>query len=67
MLLETFTFHHPGLELNAFEYRAINPVFVNQASTIHGSWTNKDTVRLWAIDDEGIVGMTGEVTVNANK
>ncbi|RDB21417.1 Mesaconyl-C(4)-CoA hydratase [Hypsizygus marmoreus] len=63
MLLETTVFHHPSIQITSFEYRARNPVVVNRPTTIHGAWTDKNTVALWCVDDDGIVGMTGAVQV----
>ena len=62
MLLETLEFHYRRTRLASFEYRAINPLVVNQAITIHGAVAeNGELVRLWAENDEGVVGMTGIV------
>ncbi|KAF5381102.1 hypothetical protein D9615_003989 [Tricholomella constricta] len=61
MLLETAIFHNPGLQLKSFEYRARNPIFVNRTSTIRGAWKDNTSVKLWCVDDEGVVGMTGMV------
>jgi len=63
MLLETATFHNPGIKLESFEYRAQNPVTVNRPTTIHGTWQDKNTIQLWCEDEEGVVGMTGVVKV----
>jgi hydroxyacyl-ACP dehydratase HTD2-like protein with hotdog domain len=61
MLLETAVFHNPGLQLTSFEYRARNPMIVKRAMTIHGSWTDKNIIKLWCVDENGVVGMTGTV------
>jgi len=61
MLLETAIFHNPGLQLKSFEYRARNPIIVNRTSTIHGVWNDNTSVKLWCVDDDGVVGMTGTV------
>ncbi|KAH7921738.1 hypothetical protein BV22DRAFT_1095929 [Leucogyrophana mollusca] len=63
MLLEALQFQRPGICFHNFEYRAQNPVIVNQPQTIYGSWTGQAMVDLWAVDDDGIVGMTGRVTI----
>ncbi|KAF8077909.1 hypothetical protein FPV67DRAFT_1557342 [Lyophyllum atratum] len=61
MLLETAIFHNPGLQLKSFEYRARNPIIVNRTSTIHGVWNDNTSIKLWCVDEEGVVGMTGTV------
>ncbi|KAH7905617.1 hypothetical protein BJ138DRAFT_1164398 [Hygrophoropsis aurantiaca] len=66
MLLEVLQFHRPGIRLRTFEYRAQNPVIVGRPQTICGAWrrqaaTEPDAVDLWAVDESGIVGMTGRV------
>lgn len=61
MLLETAVFHNPGLQLNSFEYRAVNPMIVKRAMSISGSWADKNIIKLWCIDENGVVGMTGIV------
>ena len=62
MLLETTKFHHCSTEFEFFEYRARNPVIVNRPITIHGAWVAENAIELWTLDDEGIVGMTGNIT-----
>jgi hydroxyacyl-ACP dehydratase HTD2-like protein with hotdog domain len=61
MLLETAIFHNPGLQLKSFEYRTRNPMVVKRAMTIHGSWTDESNIKLWCVDENGAVGMTGTV------
>jgi len=61
MLLETANFHNPGLQIKTFEYRAHNPVYVNRISTIHGAWDDSTSIKLWCIDEDGVVGMVGLV------
>ncbi|KAG6851010.1 hypothetical protein H0H93_004497 [Arthromyces matolae] len=61
MLLETAIFHHPGIQLTSFEYRAHNPIVVNRECTIHGVWTSNTSMKLWAVDEDGVVGMTGMI------
>ncbi|RDB20529.1 Mesaconyl-C(4)-CoA hydratase [Hypsizygus marmoreus] len=63
MLLETAVFHNPNIRISSFEYRARNPMIVNRTSTIHGTWTDKDTIDLWCVEEGGLVGMTGKVHV----
>ena len=62
MLLEVLQHHKPGLQLRAFEYRAHNPVFVNCNSTIHGALTSENKAVVWCVDDDGVVGMTSNIT-----
>ena len=62
MLLEVLQFHNPGLQLQGFEYRARNPVIVNRNSTIYGALTSANKAVMWCADDDGVVGMTGNVT-----
>ena len=64
MLLETVTFHNPGLQLTSFEYCARNPMAVKRAMTINGSWTDENIIKLWCVDENGVVGMTGTVTTD---
>ncbi|KAK7031561.1 mesaconyl-c(4)-CoA hydratase [Favolaschia claudopus] len=61
MLLETTMLHKPNAKLAQFDYRARNPVIVNQRMTINGVWNGDHRAFLWAVNDEGVVGMTGEV------
>ena len=63
MLLETAKFHHKTMKMESFEYRARNPVIVNRSMTIHGTWADECTIKLWTVDEDGAVGMTGSVTV----
>ncbi|KAG5645235.1 hypothetical protein DXG03_006652 [Asterophora parasitica] len=61
MLLETAIIRNPGLQLKSYEYRAQNPVYVNRNSTLHGEWKDNTSIKLWCVDDEGVVGMTGMI------
>jgi hydroxyacyl-ACP dehydratase HTD2-like protein with hotdog domain len=61
MLLETVAFNNPGRAIKSFEYRARNPIIVNQPSTINGVWKDATTAALWCVDGNGVVGMTGLV------
>jgi hydroxyacyl-ACP dehydratase HTD2-like protein with hotdog domain len=63
MLLETVNFHHRPAKLKSFEYRARNPVIVNCPMTIHGVWVDESSIELWTLDENGVVGMTGNVTL----
>lgn len=62
MLLEVIENNRPpNLRIERFEYRATNPLFVNERITIAGKWVNEKEVRIWAQSDENIVGMRGQV------
>ncbi|KAG6874184.1 hypothetical protein C0995_003730 [Termitomyces sp. Mi166 len=61
MLLETAIFHNPGIQITSYEYRAHNPIVVNRQSTIHGKWNGNTSIKLWCVDEDGIVGMSGIV------
>jgi hydroxyacyl-ACP dehydratase HTD2-like protein with hotdog domain len=63
MLLETATWHNPGIEILSLEYRARNPIIVNEACTINGKWTDAKTLQTWCVNELGVVGMTGTVRV----
>ncbi|CAL1704570.1 unnamed protein product [Somion occarium] len=62
MLLEATKFHKPEIVLRTFDYRAQNPLVVNNAVTIYGAWEEKGSVRVWASDDNKVVGMTGSIS-----
>ncbi|KAF7309507.1 Pectin lyase-like protein [Mycena indigotica] len=63
MLLETTMMHTANASIANFEYRARNPIIVNRPMTICGAWTSgQKSVILWAVDGEGVVGMTGKST-----
>ncbi|KAL5489912.1 hypothetical protein ACEPAI_4744 [Sanghuangporus weigelae] len=48
--------------INSFVYRAYNPVLVGRRQHLRGAFSEeKDSVTLWAEDDEGVVGMTARV------
>jgi len=66
MLLETVLYHKPTAQLESFDYRATNPLIVNREMTINGAWVDKFNVKLWCIDEEGVVGMTGTVQLTQN-
>jgi hydroxyacyl-ACP dehydratase HTD2-like protein with hotdog domain len=69
MMLETLCFYHPeaATTIRSFEYRAVNPMVVNKVITINGAWVgSKDsgpnrTAKLWVVNEDGYVGMTGTV------
>ncbi|KAG6814374.1 hypothetical protein H0H92_010960 [Tricholoma furcatifolium] len=58
MLLETAIYHHPGVQIASFEYRAQNPVIVNRESTIHGVWDRHTSMKLWCVDEDGVPAST---------
>ncbi|KAF7317783.1 MaoC-like domain-containing protein [Mycena kentingensis (nom. inval.)] len=62
MLLETTILYKPTATFKTFEYRARNPIIVNRPITIRGAWgEGGKSASLWAVDGEGVVGMTGTV------
>jgi hydroxyacyl-ACP dehydratase HTD2-like protein with hotdog domain len=63
MLLEATTFHHPNIRMKTFKYRAWNPVVVNKVLTVHGAWENKSTINVWCMDNDEIIGMSGQIWV----
>jgi len=64
LLLEALNFHNPAAHVKEFEYRATNPLYVNRALTIKGTWVEPTKARVWCEDeDDGYVGMTGLITV----
>ncbi|KAF7305000.1 Histone H2B [Mycena kentingensis (nom. inval.)] len=62
MLLETAKFHRPEVEITEFEYRARNPLIVNERLTVNVKWVDEKTATLWCINEKGVVGMTGKLT-----
>ncbi|KAI0256832.1 hypothetical protein BJV78DRAFT_1116856 [Lactifluus subvellereus] len=61
MLLETLAHYHPEAQMRSFEYRALNPVFVNRELTFYGTWSGTKEIVLWVQDEIGVVGMKGKV------
>lgn len=48
--------------LSHFSYRAQNPVLVGRMQHVRGAFrSDGKSAVLWAEDDDGVVGMTGEV------
>jgi hydroxyacyl-ACP dehydratase HTD2-like protein with hotdog domain len=46
----------------SFAYRARNPMFVDRQQHLHGKYDNDGrNVLVWAVDDDGVVGMTGVI------
>lgn len=64
MLLEALVHEKPKLRLSNFEYRAVNPVIVSRRQTIRGAFDDsRRSATLWAVDDDGVIGMTGKVDI----
>ncbi|GJE86915.1 hypothetical protein PsYK624_029980 [Phanerochaete sordida] len=66
MLLDTAVFHDPDIKIKSFEYRALNPLVVNKEVTIYGArdiGTEEKAIRVWAVDEDNIVGMSGRIVV----
>ncbi|KAL5529613.1 hypothetical protein ACEPAG_5598 [Sanghuangporus baumii] len=63
-LMLSETLFHEGYRgnINSFVYRAYNPVLVGRRQHLRGAFgEEKDSVTLWAEDDNGVVGMTAKV------
>jgi hydroxyacyl-ACP dehydratase HTD2-like protein with hotdog domain len=63
MLLETVKWHYPSMILTSFQYRARNPVVVDEQVTIRGVWVDETSIEMWTTDSCGVVGMTGRITI----
>ncbi|KAL0955748.1 hypothetical protein HGRIS_001963 [Hohenbuehelia grisea] len=63
MLLDTVMFYNPVTYIKSFEYRATNPLIVNRRLDFHGAWVEEKVAKLWCVDEEGVVGMTGTVEI----
>ncbi|KAF7323006.1 Histone H2B [Mycena chlorophos] len=61
MMLETVKFHQPHAQIAEFEYRARNPMIVNEQMTLNGKWNGESSAMLWCVNEKGVVGMTGAV------
>ncbi|KAF7440537.1 hypothetical protein PC9H_000883 [Pleurotus ostreatus] len=62
MLLESLGFSgEKDAQLRSLAYRAQNPLFVNSELTLAGSWENAKTAKVWCVNQDGVVGMTGTV------
>ncbi|KAJ6596939.1 hypothetical protein DFH09DRAFT_904224 [Mycena vulgaris] len=66
LLLEVVKFHKPTAQIAHFEYRARNPVIVNHPMTINGVWVDEHTATVWCENEEGVVGMTGTIKLQAH-
>ena len=51
------------LPFHQFEYRARNPIALGSEITFAGAWEDERTLRLWAQDQDGVVGMTAKAIV----
>ncbi|KAJ7063339.1 hypothetical protein C8F01DRAFT_1132598 [Mycena amicta] len=60
MMLETLKAHSPDAQITEFEYRARNPMFVNEQLTFNVKWS-QNVATLWCVNEKGVVGMTGAV------
>ncbi|KAH9180682.1 hypothetical protein EDB89DRAFT_1840662 [Lactarius sanguifluus] len=67
MLLETLAHHHPEAQMKSFEYRALNPVVVNEELTFNGTWSGPKEITLWVQNGAGVVGMKGKVSLYGNQ
>ncbi len=62
MLLESLAFNgKKGVQLKSLVYRAQNPLFVNSELTLAGNWEDAKTAKVWCVNQDGVVGMTGTV------
>ncbi len=66
MLLETLAHHYPEAQMKSFEYRALNPVVVNEELTFNGTWSGSKEIALWVQNEAGVVGMKGKVLLEGN-
>lgn len=63
MLVDVTALQRPNALLMDFEYRAHNPLIVNNPIRISGAWDGDSKVQVWAESiPDGIVGMTGTIT-----
>lgn len=63
MLLEATVFHKPDVVVKEFEYRAVNPLVVGCQISVRGAWENSRSVLVWAVAENGAVGMTGKISL----
>ena len=62
MMLEVTSMQQPAVPFKYFEYRARNPLFVNEPVLIKGTWEGHCIVQLWAESaTSGVIGMTGKL------
>ncbi|KAJ7102991.1 hypothetical protein C8R43DRAFT_1092253 [Mycena crocata] len=61
MLLEVTMLDNPKAKISHFEYRARNPIIVNQPMTIAGVRNDEHNATVWCSNNEGVVGMTGSI------
>lgn len=64
MMLELLWQNLPEAQLSTFEFKALRPVFDNQACTIRAtSPDDEGNVRLWIADHEGALCMQGQANI----
>jgi len=64
MMLELLWQNLPEAQLSAFEFKALRPVFDNQACTIRATSPDSEgNVRLWIADHEGALCMQGQANI----
>lgn len=62
MLLELASFHNLDMVPKSFEYRALNPLVVGRTVNLHSAWRGRESMFVWAEDENQVVGMTGMIT-----
>ncbi|KAH9043105.1 hypothetical protein EDB85DRAFT_2130844 [Lactarius pseudohatsudake] len=55
------------VQMKSFEYRALNPVVVNEELTFNGTWSGPKEITLWVQSGAGVVGMKGKVSLDGNQ
>jgi 3-methylfumaryl-CoA hydratase len=64
MMLELLWQNLPEAQLSTFEFKALRPVFDNQACTIRATSPDSEgNVRLWIADHEGALCMQGQANI----
>ncbi|KAF7294909.1 Histone H2B [Mycena indigotica] len=63
MMLEAAQLHKPEAEIIEFDYRARNPMIVNEGLTFNVKWGEDNTAVLWCANEKGVVGMTGAIKI----
>lgn len=66
LLLDLFRREHPGAALKGFSVRAVSPLYDTRDFAVEGAPGDAPgTARLWAVNHEGGLAMTGEATYEA--
>ena len=66
MLIEVLLHNGYAGQINNFEYRARNPVYVDRQQHVCAAIdVDNSRATLWVEDDDGVVGMTGSVDLEA--